>query len=211
MRLPSKCHQQHARCVEARAEHATKNSKRGAPQSRGRRRRQIPGYTHIGGDLYMDRDGIAVTFSPEFEDYSTHAYVGSMPGEGRKSGSSNSSDGGSKASSQAHDRGKSGFKFEDDWQQHRTQESSKSAGRRAELMLARLSMRERKEVALHLKALALQSLPLSRAELKSAYNAAAKRFHPDVAKSAEADSSRFHKATLAYQYLLKVLVKLKLA
>ena len=162
-----------------------------------RKRRHIPGYTHIGGDLYMDSDGIAVTFMPEFEDYGTHAYVGRPPGGDSSSDRPNSTDGRQQQQQQrrrrhAHSSARSEMRSEE------------------ERVLARLGMAERQDVLMHIGNLDLQSFPMSRAELKCAYNAAAKRYHPDVAKSGDADSGTFHKATLAYQHLLKVLVKLNL-
>ena len=59
----------------------------------------------------------------------------------------------------------------------------------------------RREIAMHLENLGIAELPATRGELKRAYNAAAKKFHPDMTKSGEASAARFHKATLAYEYL----------
>ena len=57
------------------------------------------------------------------------------------------------------------------------------------------------EVQRHLTALGLQREPQSLEQLKTAYQGAAKRFHPDMVASADASAARFQAATDALHFL----------
>lgn len=60
-----------------------------------------------------------------------------------------------------------------------------------------LSVEERQ----HLASLDLQALPLSLQELKAAYQAAAKRYHPDMVSSKASCPQRFHGVSRAFDFL----------
>ena len=57
------------------------------------------------------------------------------------------------------------------------------------------------EVRAQLRSLGIEAMPASASELKLAYQAAAKRFHPDMVTSSEACPVKFQGATQAYQAL----------